>query len=269
MARHLAAGVRGKADDHVTRQPGIRGPRAARWLVERLLPPEEAARLLDALDEELVEFQEHERGRRRARLWYWGQALRSARILRGRRLALGAARRGSAAGSRLADAFREVRLIVRALRRTPAFTVMAVATLALGIGTTTTLFSVIDQVVLRPLPYREPDRIIRAWTRTDDGDVEDFSFRVVEYQELARTGRFEAIGGEFPINVPVVLPGQPPFQVLGRMITPDFFDVFGTRPALGRMFRAGEVAAGDARVVVVTHRFWTRYLGASRSAVDD
>jgi putative ABC transport system permease protein len=163
---------------------------------------------------------------------------------------------------------RELKLIVRSLGRTPGFTAATIATLALGLGTVTALFSVVDQVVRRPLPYSDPDRILRAWTRTHDGDVEDFSFRVVEYQELAgRTDRFDAVAGEFPIDLPVNLPGQHPFQTQGRMVTPDFFEVFGTRPARGRMFRAEEIAGGSALVTVVTHRFWIRHLGASPDAV--
>ena len=142
-------------------------------------------------------------------------------------------------------------------------------TLGLGIGATAAIFSVVDAVLLTDLPYAEPHRIIRAWAHADDGDIVDFSFRVVEYRELAlRTGTFDAVGGEFPISFTALIPEQEPRQIDGRMVTSDFFRVFGTGPDLGRMFDAEEIAAGDVLVAVVSHGFWTRQLGADPAAID-
>ena len=123
-------------------------------------------------------------------------------------------------------------------------------------------------MLLRSLPYSEPERIVRAWAHSDDGDIRDFSFRVAEYRELVgHTDVFEAVGAEFPWSSTVLLPGQEPRQVQGRMLTPDFFRVFGTGPQLGRMFTTDEIAGGDALVTLVSHDFWTRYLGADPAAV--
>jgi len=110
---------------------------------------------------------------------------------------------------------------------------------------------------------------VRAWSHTDDGDVEDFSFRVVEYRELAaRSDTFEAVGGEFATSFTASIPAREPRQIVGRMVTADFFRVFGAAPALGRMFSTDEIAAGDALVAVVSHGFWSRDLGADPQAVD-
>ena len=162
----------------------------------------------------------------------------------------------------------DVGYAIRKLWTAPTFTATAVLTLALGIGATTAIFSVVNTVLLRSLPYSEPERIVRAWAHSDDGDIRDFSFRVAEYRELVgHTDIFRAVGAEFPWSSTVLLPGQEPRQVQGRMLTPDFFRVFGTGPQLGRMFTTDEIAGGDALVTLVSHDFWTRYLGADPSAV--
>jgi len=164
--------------------------------------------------------------------------------------------------------YQDVRYAMRKLWTAPTFTAAAVLTLALGIGATTAIFSVVDTVLLESLPYSQPERILRAWAHSDDGDIRDFSFRVSEYRELAtHTDVFEAVGAEFPWSSTVLLPDQEPLQVQGRMLTPDFFRVFGTGPRLGRMFTTDEIAGGDALVTLVTHDFWTRYLGADPAAV--
>jgi len=162
----------------------------------------------------------------------------------------------------------DARYAARQLVRSPTFSLTAVLTLALGIGAATAIFSVVNAVLLRGLPYEHPERILRAWAHTDDGDITDFSFRVVEYGELAtRTDVFEAVGAEFPASFTVLAPDREPQQIQGRMITGDFFAVFGTGPALGAMFTPEEIAAGDRLVAVVTHGFWTRFLGSDPSAV--
>ena len=162
----------------------------------------------------------------------------------------------------------DARYALRNLRGAPVFTATAVFTLALGIGATTAIFSVVNTVLLRPLPYPEPNRIIRAWAHTDDGDILDFTFRVDEYRELRNsTDVFDAIGAEFPASFTVLFDDQEPLQVDARMVTADFFRVFGAAPSLGSMFTTEEIAGGDALVAVVSHSFWSRYLGSDPEAI--
>ncbi len=145
---------------------------------------------------------------------------------------------------------------------------VVVVTLAVAIGANSALFSVLHSVVLSELPYPEADRIFRAWTHRDEGDVRDFSFRVAELEVLAgRTGTFSAVGAEFPFTVTVVTPSGEPTQIGARMITAGFFDVFGVQPALGRLMSASEIASGDALVTVVSHEFWTNRLTADPTVV--
>lgn len=246
-----------------------RPPRIAGRVAALLLGRTEADRLLGDLDEEYVELQRPIRGRLRADVWYWRQVLGSAWALS---VARGARPRdrgaGMGEGMVVESLTRDVRYALRSLVRAPAFAASAVVTLALGIGATTAIFSVVNAVLLRSLPYEEPERIVRAWDHTRDGDITDFSFRVVEYQEArTRTEVFEAVGAEFPISATVLREGQTPRQVQGRMVTPDFFEVFGVEPGLGRMFTGEEVAGGDRLLCVVSHGFWLRYLGGDPEAV--
>jgi predicted permease len=234
------------------------------------LPTDDAERLLGSLDEEYADFQHDVRGSRAASRWYWRQALQSIWVLRKARVAsaLGHRRGGGRGGVGIDSVTRELRHALRGLRGAPTYTATATLTLALGIGATTAIFSVVHSVLLRSLPYEAPARIIRAWDNTDDGEVTEFSFRVVEYRELrTRSGVFEAVGAEFPISATVLVAGREPRQIQGRMVTSDLFEVFGVAPVLGRMFTEEEVAAGDRMLAVVTHGFWTRYLGADPGAV--
>jgi len=242
-------------------------PPAAEALARRLLAPRQAERLLADLAEEYLEYQRPRRGSRGADAWYWRQVLKSAWALRIAAVA-------SPGGTRsrlppiLESLAREVRWSVRGLLRSPTFSGSATLTLALGIGATTAIFSVLHAVVLRSLPYRDSDRIVRAWDNTRDGDITEFSFRVVEYRELrAHSDVFERVGAEFPLSTTVLVDGQEPQQVQGRMVTADLFEVFGVEPVLGRMFTDEEIAAGDRPLVVVSHGFWSRYLGADPGSV--
>ena len=148
----------------------------------------------------------------------------------------------------------------RTLRRQPTFTLIALLTLALGIGANTAIFSVIKTVVLNPLPYADPERIAVLWEVSPEGNqdrvsaptFEDWSTEVNAFESLAayRHVDLSYAGTGEPLNVPAV------------RATPSLFDVLKARPALGRTFSATEAAVGANPVVVVSHGFWTRVLGA-------
>ena len=242
----------------------MRAPRLrpSAWIARVMLPTADAKRLLADLDDEHQQFQRRQRSRARAALWYWHQVVHSIWILRRRDAidydtvrspgtppATSPTQRGGKGLEPMDALLRDIRYAIRKLIAAPTFTATCVLTLGLGIGATAAIFSVVDAVLLTDLPYAEPHRIIRAWAHADDGDIVDFSFRVVEYRELAlRTGTFDAVGGEFPISFTALIPEQEPRQIDGRMVTSDFFRVFGAGPDLGRMFDAEEIAAGDALV---------------------
>ncbi len=151
----------------------------------------------------------------------------------------------------------DLRYAARRLRRAPAFTLAAVATLALGIGANTAMFSVVHAALLRPLPYSDPDRLLRIRRSSSAPDLLD----------LAGQGRaFEGFAGYRPQFFDV--PGDPLAERLdGALVTGDVFRLLGTRPALGRLLGPGDDVPGSAKAAVVSDTFWRQRLGADPGAV--
>lgn len=162
----------------------------------------------------------------------------------------------------------DLRLAGRMLWRTPAFSAMAILTLALGIGANTAIFSVIDGAILTPLDFEHADRILRVWSRNDQRNLPFFSVGAPDYldwKESART--FDAIAA-YDRQRPVVVTGDPlPEEVQAARMTADVFTLLGTPLALGRGFTADEDRPGGPPVVIVTHGFWQRRLGGTRDAI--
>jgi len=164
----------------------------------------------------------------------------------------------------------ELRFAARRLRRAPGFAAAVSVVLALGIGTTTAVFSLVNGILLEPLPYPEPDRLARL-THTVGGagreTVDQSDAMVLLYQGQARA--FEGVaawrfddGDLGPSEA-----GQDPVRVRGARVTANFFDVLGVRPAVGRGFAAGEDRPGAGRVVVVSHHIWRERLRGDPNAI--
>jgi len=153
---------------------------------------------------------------------------------------------------------RDARFAGRSLGRQPLFLVSAVLTLALGIGANAAIFSVVDAVLLKPLPYGTPDRLVRVWP---EGKVPLGAYDIV----AARSRAYRGLGGaESGRDVSLTGNGAPE-RVTLSLVTPNLFDVLAVRPALGRVFRAGESAAGSGRVVMLGDALWrTRFGGDPR-----
>ena len=158
--------------------------------------------------------------------------------------------------------FEDVRYAARSLRRSPAFTIAAVATFALGIGATTAILSVVRSVWLRPLPYDSPDRVVRIWERNARLDIGKFSaspLNFLSWQE--RTRSFESLIAMQGRSANLTDEGDPE-RVLSLAVTAPFFGTLGIRPIRGRAFAPQEDAPGSARVVMLSERLWrTRYGG--------
>ena len=138
--------------------------------------------------------------------------------------------------------------------RAPAFSLVVVLTLALGIGANTAIFSVVQSVLLRPLPFPDADRLVMLWETPPSGRtnvVSMVNFRA--WQDRARSFEAMAAFRRSPMNL---LGGDEPVQVTGAAVTADFFRVLNVPPALGRAFLAGEDAPGAAPVMVLSHGFW-------------
>ena len=167
-------------------------------------------------------------------------------------------------GTLLAD----VRYGVRTLIRSPGFTLIAVLTLALGVGANTAIFSVVRSVLLRPLPFPEPERIVEVFeTRLDRGWTRS-SFTHANFWDVRdMNSSFEAVAavGGGPMNLTGF---EQPERLRGFDVSADFFKVLGVRPVAGRVFAFGEDEPGaDTRVVILSDHFWTARFGADPSII--
>jgi putative ABC transport system permease protein len=155
----------------------------------------------------------------------------------------------------------DLRFAVRTFLRSPRFTVPAVLALALGIGATSAIFSVVRGVMLKPLPYRAPERIVSIWETNISrnrlrGIVAPANF--VAWRERNRS--FEYLGMVGPARLNILLGGQPS-EVAGLQTSSDVFPALGVQPALGRAFTAQEDLRDNDAVIVLSHEFWQTRLG--------
>jgi putative ABC transport system permease protein len=164
---------------------------------------------------------------------------------------------GGAVEAWLAD----LRRALRALRKDPGFTAVAVVTMALGIGSTTAIFSVVNSVLLRPLPFREPERLATLWmtqpkNRVDRGVV---SYPVFQHwQQQAQS--FEHIGAWDGASAQMTVAGEP-VEIPGAEVSPGFFEALGARPLFGRIFLPEEHGRSAPKVIILSHRLWKRLGG--------
>lgn len=157
--------------------------------------------------------------------------------------------------------FQDIRYAVRQLRKTPGFTAVAVITLALGIGANTAIFSVVQGVVLAPLRYREPDRLVMVWENNPRFPrVWDSYPNFQDWQRSARSFQQMAAFREQPVDL--TFPGAPS-HLTASQISSGFFNTLGAELALGREFTLQENQFGGAPVVVISHHLWKERFGGS------
>ncbi|MGD2115099.1 MAG: ABC transporter permease, partial [Acidobacteriota bacterium] len=164
---------------------------------------------------------------------------------------------------------RDVRTSLRRLGRRPGVTIAVVLCLALGIGATTAVFSLVDGILLRDLPFRDPDRIVAVWgeVRSLDLERQPASGReLLDYQELTRS--FDGFGAFRSAYLNFT--GQDrPERLLAARASAGLFSVLGVEPALGRAFGPEEVQEGRDRVVVLSHGLWRRSFGGDAGVIGE
>jgi putative ABC transport system permease protein len=215
------------------------------WLLERLLPDDIAEHVIG----DLVE------GQHRGRLWIARQTVAALVLLR--------APRGR--GDRMLEAFLgDMRLGARMLRRAPAFTTTAVLTLGLSIGATAAIFSVVNPVLLRPLPYPNPDRLAFVWERNRDGTRDNVGFQTIKDLGDRSTSieQWAAVGGWGPTVGDVQ-----PEVVAGDRVSWNYFRILGMAPAIGRDFLAEEDQPNHNLEVILSYGLWQRKFGGDSSIV--
>src|SRR6204780_2610631 len=161
----------------------------------------------------------------------------------------------------------DMKYSVRALAKSPAFTVVAILTLALGIGANTAIFGVVDAVLLRPLPFQNPSRLVWSWGNcplSDHGAVSPADF--LDYRAQNRS--FQSYGARAVGDSLFNLTGNDkPIQIKGSMVTAGFFDALGIEPRYGRVFKESDEKTTDPDAVILSHHLWQDRFGGNPSVI--
>jgi putative ABC transport system permease protein len=161
--------------------------------------------------------------------------------------------------------FADVRYALRSLRKNPGFAAVAVLTIALGLGANTAIFSFLDGVLLKPLGYPEPERLVQLWEKPPGGtrngisalNFQDWQKQSMSFTAMAAsTGKTSTLSGS----------GEPR-QLRLNLVSAPYFDILGIRPTLGRTFSRGEDVPGKDHVLVLSHRIWMSQFGGDPLAV--
>src|SRR5271154_1923458 len=155
----------------------------------------------------------------------------------------------------------DLRFALRMLRKSPGFTTVAVLTIALGIGTTTAIFSLVDATLLHPLSYPQPERLVRIQDDLPGVGAQDVGISVPEWQDLQRSGIFDYVspigGGDVNLTG-----GSQPARIRFLNVAPNYFAVLGVKPQLGRAFNPEDHTPGFTLEVLISDGLWKRAFGA-------
>jgi putative ABC transport system permease protein len=249
-----------------------RPPTAAR-LLAALFPPSDAAAeaAIGDLEEEYAD--RADRGAFRAAAWYWTEAASLARGIAAERVR-GFRRGRTPAGpvrrtgdSTMRKLWEDLHLAFRGLRRRPGFAAAVVATLALGIGGNVALFSVVDGVLLRPLPYPDPDRVVIAWENDRLRGTDREGASAPDYLDLVEQSRsFETMAARTRQNRTLGTAAEP-VHVSSARVTSTYFPLLGVRAVLGRTFDAADEQPGVQPVLVLTEGLWRERFAAEPAVV--
>ena len=163
---------------------------------------------------------------------------------------------------------KDIRYALRQLLNHRAFSLIAILALALGIGANTAIFSVVNAVLLRPLPYPAPNQLVWLWGTNPLNDIPKENASYPDFADWrAQAQSFESMGG-FAQTSPILTGGEgEPERLPGGYVMGDFFSVLGIEPAIGRKFLPEEMEAGKNRVVILSHALWQRRFGGDPKVV--
>jgi putative ABC transport system permease protein len=160
---------------------------------------------------------------------------------------------------------KDVRYALRTLRRAPTFTATIVATLAMGIGANSVIFSAVDAVLLRDAPVADPDRLVEVYTTSGNSLYSNSSYP--DYFDLRASGTFASLAAYTPVSLTVEENGQAE-PLGGQLVSGNYFDVLGVAIPLGRGFTADDDRIGaPVRVAVISHVLWQRVFNSDRSSI--
>ncbi len=162
--------------------------------------------------------------------------------------------------------FQDLRYAFRTLAKRPAFVVIAVATLALGIGGSTSIFTVVDAALLKGLPYKSPDRLYHLWEKTPQGEFSKREFSYPDYQDYQKNSSFEGLAA-YTGGGAILSGGSEPESINAPRVNSSFFNVLGVDPILGRTFLTDEDKQGGPNLTVLTYGLWQRRFGGDPAIV--
>jgi putative ABC transport system permease protein len=166
----------------------------------------------------------------------------------------------------LEDALRDVRYALRTLRRSPTFTTTAAATLALAIGANTAMFSVLNAVLLRPLPFRAPEQLAMVWTEDPTENLREGRSALWDVQEWRRHSQTFADMATFDSVSTVLAGADGTEQIVAASVSPNLLPLLGVQPILGRSFSTEETEQQQP-LVLISHRFWQARFAGSNDAL--
>jgi putative ABC transport system permease protein len=231
-------------------------PRLAAWLAGWRVASDDREFAIGDLQEEFADRVARD-GPARARRWYWRQTIRSCLTRCPRRFDHAPARPRRPLMQHL---IHDVRFALRLLRRAPGFTAVVIVTLALGIGATTAIFSVVHAALLKPLPFKQPERLVTPLNGTGPTDASGLSYPQLLYWRDS-SGAFEQLAGYF--NWGATIGGTEEAElVFGLRSTASFFPVLGVEPIVGRLFTQAEEVRSAEPVVLISESLWRRRFNA-------
>ena len=162
---------------------------------------------------------------------------------------------------------KDLRFALRGLLKHRAFTAIAVVTLALGIGASTSIFTVVDAALIRGLPYKSPDRLYHLWEKTPQDRFSKREFSYPDYQDYEKNNVFEGGLAAYTGGGALLTGSGESENIFAPRVSANFFSVLGVNPILGRTFQAGEDRPGGNRVTVLTYGFWQRRFGGDPGVI--
>jgi len=158
--------------------------------------------------------------------------------------------------------FHDVKFALRVFRKSPIFTAVVLLTLALGIGANTAIFSIVNAVLLRPLPFRDSNRLEKITFSNPGVGLRDVPFSVPEFEDLkSRAGVFEEVSVVWPVSANLT-GAKGPQRLELLVVSPNYFSMLGATPQLGRLFGSEDFARGFALAAIISDGLWRRSYGA-------
>jgi predicted permease len=242
-------------------------PRVALWLLRFRLAPEDCEFALGDLEEEFLERLDRD-GRARARRWYWRQALRTLIARRRRRFPADLASNpldgqdipATRRTTLMTHLAQDIRFALRILRRSPGFTAIVGLSLALGIGASTAMFSVVHAALLKPLPFKDPERLVMTMWGTSAADNAPLNYdELLQWRDEFKV--FEDLAGYFNWSATIGGAGDPE-RVAAMRGTASLFSTLGVEPIVGRLFTNADEPREAEPVVLLGESFWRRKYNA-------